>query len=97
MIWFEIRVAMLKNYLYHNIFKITNFSLSSYKLLLQEMSWSKQPLIIPIERYITHLLEEVPFPEPTILLQVCVIIYTKLLYTILPLQLQKIITIFIII
>lgn len=38
-------------------------------LYILEMSWSKQPLNIPVERYITHLLEEVPFPEPTILLQ----------------------------
>ncbi|XP_063627085.1 DENN domain-containing protein Crag isoform X1 [Cydia splendana] len=38
-------------------------------LYILEMSWSKQPLTIPIERYITHLLEEVPFPEPRILLQ----------------------------
>ncbi|CAG9117005.1 unnamed protein product [Plutella xylostella] len=34
-----------------------------------EMSLSKTPLNIPVERYITHLLEEVPFPEPRILLQ----------------------------
>ncbi|CAG9790941.1 unnamed protein product [Diatraea saccharalis] len=38
-------------------------------LYILEMSWSKQPLSIPVERYITHLLEEVPFPEPRILLQ----------------------------
>ncbi|XP_053611324.1 DENN domain-containing protein Crag isoform X2 [Plodia interpunctella] len=38
-------------------------------LYILEMSWSKQPLNIPIERYIIHLLEEVPFPEPRILLQ----------------------------
>ncbi|XP_013183784.2 DENN domain-containing protein Crag isoform X2 [Amyelois transitella] len=38
-------------------------------LYILEMSWSKQPLNIPIERYIVHLLEEVPFPEPRILLQ----------------------------
>ncbi|CAH0399446.1 unnamed protein product [Chilo suppressalis] len=38
-------------------------------LYILEMSWSKQPLPIPVERYITHLLEEVPFPEPRILLQ----------------------------
>ncbi|XP_046966815.1 DENN domain-containing protein Crag isoform X4 [Vanessa cardui] len=38
-------------------------------LYILEMSWSKEPLNIPIERYITHLLEEVPFPEPRILLQ----------------------------
>ncbi|XP_045500969.1 DENN domain-containing protein Crag isoform X1 [Colias croceus] len=38
-------------------------------LYILEMSWSKEPLSIPIERYITHLLEEVPFPEPRILLQ----------------------------
>lgn len=28
-----------------------------------------QPLPVPIERYITHLLDEVPFPSPSILLQ----------------------------
>ncbi|CAH2087462.1 unnamed protein product [Euphydryas editha] len=38
-------------------------------LYILELSWSKEPINIPIERYITHLLEEVPFPEPTILLQ----------------------------
>ncbi|XP_035447484.2 DENN domain-containing protein Crag isoform X3 [Spodoptera frugiperda] len=38
-------------------------------IYILEMSWSKEPLNIPIERYITHLLEEVPFPEPRILLQ----------------------------
>lgn len=38
-------------------------------LYILEMSWSKEPLNIPVERYITHLLEEVPFPEPRILLQ----------------------------
>ncbi|KAI5651314.1 DENN (AEX-3) domain-containing protein [Phthorimaea operculella] len=38
-------------------------------LYILETSWSKQPLTIPVERYITHLLEEVPFPEPRILLQ----------------------------
>lgn len=41
---------------------------------LQEMSWSEEPLIVPIERYITHLLEEVPFPEPSILLQVSMLL-----------------------
>ncbi|KAJ0175098.1 hypothetical protein K1T71_009239 [Dendrolimus kikuchii] len=38
-------------------------------LYILEMSWSNEPLNIPVERYITHLLEEVPFPEPRILLQ----------------------------
>ncbi|XP_068622803.1 DENN domain-containing protein Crag [Battus philenor] len=38
-------------------------------LYILEMSWRQEPLNIPIERYITHLLEEVPFPEPRILLQ----------------------------
>lgn len=28
-----------------------------------------EPLPVPIERYITHLLDEVPFPSPSILLQ----------------------------
>jgi len=34
------------------------------------MATSKQPLPVPIERYITQLLDEVPFPSPSILLQV---------------------------
>ncbi|KPJ13518.1 C-myc promoter-binding protein [Papilio machaon] len=38
-------------------------------LYILDMSWSEEPLHVPIERYITHLLEEVPFPEPRILLQ----------------------------
>lgn len=38
-------------------------------LYILEMSWSREPLNIPIETYITHLIEEVPFPEPMILLQ----------------------------
>ncbi|XP_075979851.1 DENN domain-containing protein Crag isoform X4 [Anticarsia gemmatalis] len=38
-------------------------------LYILEMSWSQEPLNIPVERYITHLIEEVPFPEPRILLQ----------------------------
>lgn len=39
------------------------------------MSWSQEPLNIPVERYITHLIEEVPFPEPRILLQVSMLFY----------------------
>ncbi|CAH2049264.1 unnamed protein product, partial [Iphiclides podalirius] len=38
-------------------------------LYILDMSWSDEPLNVPIERYVTHLLEEVPFPEPRILLQ----------------------------
>ncbi|XP_045538739.1 DENN domain-containing protein Crag [Papilio machaon] len=38
-------------------------------LYILDMSWSEEPLHVPVERYITHLLEEVPFPEPRILLQ----------------------------
>lgn len=37
---------------------------------LQAMASSNRPLPVPIERYITHLLDEVPFPQPSILLQV---------------------------
>lgn len=33
------------------------------------MASCNEPLSIPIERYITHLLDEVPFPAPSILLQ----------------------------
>ncbi|XP_037292276.1 DENN domain-containing protein Crag isoform X2 [Manduca sexta] len=38
-------------------------------LYILEMSWSKQPLNIPIERYITHLLEGVAFPDTCLLVQ----------------------------
>ncbi|XP_045511840.1 DENN domain-containing protein Crag isoform X1 [Pieris brassicae] len=44
-------------------------SFERWLLYILELSLSKEPLSIPIERYITHLLEEVPFPEPRILLQ----------------------------
>lgn len=43
--------------------------------LFQDMSCSKEPLSVPVERYITHLLEEVPFPEPRILIQVILKFY----------------------
>ncbi|XP_077290378.1 DENN domain-containing protein Crag isoform X2 [Arctopsyche grandis] len=38
-------------------------------LYIHGMSCTNEPSAIPIERYITHLLEEVPFPEPRILIQ----------------------------
>lgn len=37
--------------------------------LLQQMALSRDPISVPIERYITQLLDEVPFPSPSILLQ----------------------------
>ena len=37
---------------------------------LHTLATCHETLTVPIERYITHLLEEVPFPSPTILLQV---------------------------
>lgn len=33
------------------------------------MASSDEPLPVPIERYITQLLDEVPYPSPSILLQ----------------------------
>lgn len=33
------------------------------------MATSEEPITVPIERYITLLIDEVPFPAPTILLQ----------------------------
>lgn len=33
------------------------------------MSRSETPLTVPIERYITQLIDEVPFPSPSILIQ----------------------------
>lgn len=35
----------------------------------QQLSIFNEPLPVPIERYITHLLDEVPFPSPSIMLQ----------------------------
>lgn len=45
------------------------------------MASSNQPLPVPIERYITHLLDEVPFPAPSILLQLSTISNERILLT----------------
>lgn len=45
------------------------------------MASSNRPLPVSIERYITHLLDEVPFPQPSILLQLSTISNDRILLT----------------
>lgn len=44
-------------------------SFDCFSFQLQRMSRSDTPLTVPIERYITQLIDEVPFPAPSILIQ----------------------------
>uniref|UniRef100_A0A1B0D4P7 Uncharacterized protein n=1 Tax=Phlebotomus papatasi TaxID=29031 RepID=A0A1B0D4P7_PHLPP len=48
---------------------------------LQQMAASRQQLPVPIERYITQLLDEVPFPSPSILLQLSNVSNDRILLT----------------
>lgn len=55
-------ICILSNYPFGDTFE-------KWLAYLQMMASCSTPLPIPIERYITHLLDEVPFPAPSILLQ----------------------------
>ncbi|XP_055601760.1 DENN domain-containing protein Crag-like isoform X1 [Uranotaenia lowii] len=48
---------------------------------LHALSTFEEPLPVPIERYITHLLDEVPFPSPSILLQLSNLSNDRILLT----------------
>ncbi|XP_038115190.1 DENN domain-containing protein Crag isoform X2 [Culex quinquefasciatus] len=48
---------------------------------LHQISIYNEPLPVPIERYITHLLDEVPFPSPSILLQLSNLSQDRILLT----------------
>ncbi|XP_049281362.1 DENN domain-containing protein Crag isoform X1 [Anopheles funestus] len=48
---------------------------------LHKLSTLNEKLPVPIERYITHLLDEVPFPSPSILLQLSTLSNTRILLT----------------
>ncbi|XP_055635236.1 DENN domain-containing protein Crag isoform X1 [Toxorhynchites rutilus septentrionalis] len=48
---------------------------------LHQISIFNEPLPVPIERYITHLLDEVPFPSPSILLQLSNLSNDRILLT----------------
>ncbi|XP_065083443.1 DENN domain-containing protein Crag isoform X2 [Ochlerotatus camptorhynchus] len=48
---------------------------------LHQISIYNEPLPVPIERYITHLLDEVPFPSPSIMLQLSNINNDRILLT----------------
>uniref|UniRef100_A0A182IYU6 UDENN domain-containing protein n=1 Tax=Anopheles atroparvus TaxID=41427 RepID=A0A182IYU6_ANOAO len=48
---------------------------------LHQLSIYNEKLPVPIERYITHLLDEVPFPSPSILLQLSTLSNHRILLT----------------
>ncbi|EAA01213.3 AGAP001102-PA [Anopheles gambiae str. PEST] len=48
---------------------------------LHQLSILDEKLPVPIERYITHLLDEVPFPSPSILLQLSTLSNNRVLLT----------------
>uniref|UniRef100_A0A182PR40 UDENN domain-containing protein n=1 Tax=Anopheles epiroticus TaxID=199890 RepID=A0A182PR40_9DIPT len=48
---------------------------------LHQLSILDEKLPVPIERYITHLLDEVPFPSPSILLQLSTLSNNRILLT----------------
>ncbi|XP_049530518.1 DENN domain-containing protein Crag isoform X1 [Anopheles darlingi] len=48
---------------------------------LHQLSVCNEKLPVPIERYITHLLDEVPFPSPSILLQLSTLSNNRILLT----------------
>ncbi|XP_053670188.1 DENN domain-containing protein Crag isoform X1 [Anopheles nili] len=48
---------------------------------LHQLSKLNENLPVPIERYITHLLDEVPFPAPSILLQLSTLSNNRILLT----------------
>lgn len=50
-------------------------------MFLQGLAASKENLPVPIERYISHLLDEVPFPAPSILLQLSNLSTDRILLT----------------
>lgn len=55
-------ICILSNYPFGDTFE-------KWLMFVQMMASCNEPLPVPIERYITHLLDEVPFPAPSILLQ----------------------------
>ena len=55
-------ICILSNYPFGDTFE-------KWLMFMQMLASYNQPLPVPIERYITHLLDEVPFPAPSILLQ----------------------------
>lgn len=50
-------------------------------LYLHHLASINEPLPVPIERYITHLLDEVPFPSPSILLSLSTVTNERILLT----------------
>ncbi|XP_059619595.1 DENN domain-containing protein Crag isoform X1 [Phlebotomus argentipes] len=48
---------------------------------LQQMATNGKAMAVPIERYITQLLDEVPFPSPSILLQLSTVSNDRILLT----------------
>lgn len=67
-------ICILSNYPFGDTFE-------KWLAYLQMMASCNIPLPIPIERYITHLLDEVPFPSPSILLQLSTASNDRILLT----------------
>jgi DENN domain-containing protein 4 len=67
-------ICILSNYPFGDTFE-------KWLIYLQMMASCNLPLPTPIERYITHLLDEVPFPAPSILLQMSPLSSDKILLT----------------
>lgn len=64
---------------------IQDFTIRFFSILIsfisQTLASIDQPLPVPIERYIIHLLDEVPFPSPSILLQLSTLSNDRILLT----------------
>lgn len=67
-------ICILSNYPFGDTFE-------KWLAYLQMMASCNTPLQIPIERYITHLLDEVPLPSPSILLQLSTLSNDRILLT----------------
>lgn len=67
-------ICILSNYPFGDTFE-------NWLMYVQMMASCNQPLTVPIERYITHLLDEVPFPSPSILLQMSALTSDRIVLT----------------
>ncbi|CRL08126.1 CLUMA_CG020952, isoform A [Clunio marinus] len=67
-------ICILSNYPFGDSFE-------KWLTFVHMMASSNMPISIPIERYIIHLLDEVPFPAPSILLQMSLTSSTRILLT----------------
>lgn len=67
---FKVKLLITSLFLFLSIEMLIMFSFKIFFWFIhQKMSRSETPLTVPIERYITQLIDEVPFPSPSILIQ----------------------------